>query len=88
MTRSRLTDILYPAVFGIGVLILWQLIVKGFGFGILGNIILGIIGAFVGGWLLGVANITLPVGNALLSQVITATIGAIVVIVVARVIVK
>ena len=31
MTRSRLTDILYPAVFGIGVLILWQLIVKGFG---------------------------------------------------------
>ena len=31
MTRSRFTDILYPAVFGIGVLILWQLIVKGFG---------------------------------------------------------
>ena len=31
MSRSRLTDILYPAVFGIGVLILWQLIVKGFG---------------------------------------------------------
>ncbi|WP_374332308.1 ABC transporter permease [Aestuariivirga sp.] len=31
VSRSRLTDILYPAVFGIGVLILWQLIVKGFG---------------------------------------------------------
>ena len=31
MTRSRFTDILYPAVFGLGVLILWQLIVKGFG---------------------------------------------------------
>jgi len=47
-----------------------------------------VIGAFVGGWLLSALNIALPVGNALLSQVITATIGAIVVIVVARVIVK
>ena len=35
-----------------------------------------------------VANITLPIGNVLLSQIITATIGAIAVIVVARVIVK
>ncbi|WP_290545556.1 ABC transporter permease [Aestuariivirga sp.] len=31
MIRSRITDILYPAVFGIGVLILWELIVRGFG---------------------------------------------------------
>ena len=31
MSRSRLTDILYPALFGVSVLILWQLIVKGFG---------------------------------------------------------
>jgi len=31
VNRSRLTDILYPAAFGISVLILWQLIVKGFG---------------------------------------------------------
>ena len=58
------------------------------GGGLLRNLIVGVIGAFVGGWLLGVANITLPIGNALLSQIITATIGAIAVIVVARVIVK
>jgi uncharacterized membrane protein YeaQ/YmgE (transglycosylase-associated protein family) len=58
------------------------------GGGLLRNLIVGVIGAFVGGWLLGAANITLPIGNALLSQIITATIGAIVVIVVARVIVK
>ncbi len=58
------------------------------GGGLLRNLIVGVIGAFVGGWLLTLANITLPVGNALLAQVIQATIGAIVVIVVARVIVK
>jgi len=58
------------------------------GGGLLRNLIVGVIGAFVGGWLLSVANISLPIGNALLSQIITATIGAIVVIVIARVIVK
>lgn len=58
------------------------------GGGLLRNLIVGVIGAFVGGWLLGAANITLPIGNALLSQIITATIGAIVVIVVARIIVR
>jgi uncharacterized membrane protein YeaQ/YmgE (transglycosylase-associated protein family) len=58
------------------------------GGGLVRNLIVGVIGAFVGGWLLSVAGITLPIGNALLSQVITATIGAIAVILVARVIVK
>ena len=60
----------------------------GGGGGLLRYLLTGIIGAFVGGWLLSVANISLPVGNALLAQIIQATIGAIVVIVVARVIVK
>jgi uncharacterized membrane protein YeaQ/YmgE (transglycosylase-associated protein family) len=58
------------------------------GGGLLRNLIVGVIGAFVGGWLLSLANISLPVGNALLSQIITATIGAIIVIAVARVIAK
>ncbi|WP_417308780.1 GlsB/YeaQ/YmgE family stress response membrane protein [Devosia sp.] len=58
------------------------------GGGILRNIIVGVIGAFVGGWLLGALNVTLPIDNALLSQIITATLGAIVVIVVARVIAR
>jgi uncharacterized membrane protein YeaQ/YmgE (transglycosylase-associated protein family) len=47
-----------------------------------------VIGAFVGGWLLSIAGISLPIGNELISQIITATIGAVVVIVVARVIAK
>jgi uncharacterized membrane protein YeaQ/YmgE (transglycosylase-associated protein family) len=58
------------------------------GGGLLRNLIVGVIGAFVGGWLLSAVGISLPIDNALLSQIITATIGAIVVILVARVIVK
>lgn len=58
------------------------------GGGLLRNLIVGVIGAFVGGWLLSIAGVSLPIGNALLSQIITATIGAIVVILVARVIAR
>ena len=58
------------------------------GGGLVRNLIVGVIGAFVGGWLLSVANITLPIGNVLLSQVITATIGAIVVILIARIVAR
>lgn len=58
------------------------------GGGLLRNLIVGVIGAFVGGWLLSAAGISLPIDNALVSQIITATIGAIVVIVVARVIAR
>ena len=58
-------------------------IMKGGGYGLLGNIILGIVGSFVGGWLLGVLNISLNIGSATVSTIIQAVIGAIVVIFVA-----
>ena len=73
---------------GIGLVAGWLASLVLGGGGLLRNLIVGVIGAFVGGWLLSVANISLPVGNALLAQVLQATIGAIVVIVVARVIAK
>jgi uncharacterized membrane protein YeaQ/YmgE (transglycosylase-associated protein family) len=56
------------------------------GGGLIRSLIVGVIGAFVGGWLLSVLGVSLPIGNALLSQIITATIGAIVVLAVARII--
>ncbi len=77
-----------PIFLGIGLVAGWLASLVLGGGGLLRNLVVGVIGAFVGGWLLSAANIALPIGNALLSQVITATIGAIVVIVVARVIVK
>ena len=57
-------------------------LVKGGGFGLIGDIVVGIIGAFIGGWLAGVLHI--HVGTANLATIITATAGAIVLILILR----
>ena len=48
--------------------------VKGGGFGLLGDIVVGIVGAFIGGWLAGVLHI--HVGTGWISAIITAAVGA------------
>lgn len=55
------------------------LILKGGGFGIVANIIVGIIGAILGGWLFGVLGIT--VGGEWAGRLVTATVGAVVLLV-------
>lgn len=52
---------------------------QGYGFGLLGNIVVGIIGAFVGTWLLG-RVLGVSMGGGLLGVIITAVIGALVVL--------
>lgn len=52
------------------------LIMKGGGFGVLGNIIVGVIGAVLGGWLFGLLGIS--VGGKWVGPIITATVGAVV----------
>lgn len=56
------------------------------GGGLIKYLLSGVIGAFVGGWLLGAMGISLGIANPLVSQIITATIGAIVVVLIARLI--
>lgn len=58
------------------------------GGGLLRNLIVGVIGSFVGAYLLQAFGVTLPIGNALVSQIVTATIGAVVVILIARVVAR
>jgi uncharacterized membrane protein YeaQ/YmgE (transglycosylase-associated protein family) len=53
-------------------------IMTGFGFGLVGNIILGIIGAFVAGWLL--PRLGIYIGGGIIGDIINALIGAIVVL--------
>ncbi len=57
-------------------------IVKGGGFGLVGDIIVGIIGAFIGGWLAGKLGIN--IGGGLISSIIVATGGAIVLLFILR----
>jgi len=56
--------------------------VKGGGFGLIGDIIVGIIGAFVGGWLAGALHI--GIGGGWISAIITATLGAVVFLLILR----
>ncbi|NHQ60190.1 GlsB/YeaQ/YmgE family stress response membrane protein [Chlorobium sp. BLA1] len=61
----------------IGALAGWLagLIVKGYGFGLLGDIVIGIIGAILGGYLFGLLGISL--GGGILGTIVSATIGAV-----------
>jgi uncharacterized membrane protein YeaQ/YmgE (transglycosylase-associated protein family) len=58
--------------------------VKGGGFGIIGDIVVGIIGAVIGGWLARhVLHIT---AGGMISSIVTATVGAVILIAVLRLI--
>ena len=58
-------------------------IMKGGGFGVLGDLIVGVIGTLLGGFLFGLMGIT---SGGLLGSLITATVGAIILIALLRVI--
>jgi len=59
------------------------LIMKGGGYGLIGDLILGLIGAIVGGWLFGLIMPSAePTG--LIGSIIVATIGAVVLVAIVR----
>ena len=58
-------------------------LMKGGGYGLVGDLVIGVIGAFIGGWLLGVLGIF---AGGLIGTLITATIGAIVLLYLIRLI--
>lgn len=55
-------------------------IVRGVGFGLLGNIVVGIVGAFIAGWLLPTAGLHL--GTGIVAAIIDAVIGAVILLVI------
>jgi uncharacterized membrane protein YeaQ/YmgE (transglycosylase-associated protein family) len=60
-------------------------IMKGGGFGLLGDLVVGVIGAFLGGWLFGMLGL-FPAG--MLGTLVTATVGAVVLLWVIRLVKK
>ncbi len=73
----------------VGVLVGWLagIAVKGRGFGLIGNIFIGVIGALIGGWLAGsLFNISDPISGFNLTTIIVAFLGAVLVLFVARLI--
>lgn len=57
---------------------LGSVIYRGGGLGIIGNIIIGIIGSFVGYWLLGKLGVSL--GTGWIAAILTGAIGAIIIL--------
>ena len=58
-------------------------IMKGGGYGLIGDLVLGVVGAFIGGHLLGVLGIY---AGGLIGRLITATVGAVVLVFLVRLI--
>lgn len=54
------------------------LIVRGFGFGLIGNIVVGIVGAFLAGWLFPKLGISFAIISPLVTSIVYAMIGAVI----------
>ena len=59
------------------------LIMKGGGFGLVGDIVVGVIGSFIGGWLFSLLGIA---AGGLIGAIIAAVVGAIILITILRLI--
>jgi uncharacterized membrane protein YeaQ/YmgE (transglycosylase-associated protein family) len=60
------------------------LIVRGGGFGLVGDILVGIVGAVIGGWLL--PRLGIVIGSGILSAIVTAVIGAVILLLIVKLI--
>ena len=58
------------------------IVMKGGGFGLLVDIIVGIIGSIIGGWLFGLMGIS--AGGGMIGSIVVATIGAIILLFIVR----
>jgi uncharacterized membrane protein YeaQ/YmgE (transglycosylase-associated protein family) len=57
-------------------------LVRGTGYGLIGDLIIGVIGAFIGSWLLPQLNI--HIGYGIVGAIITAAIGAVLLLIILR----
>ena len=62
------------------------LIVRGAGFGLIGDIIIGIVGAFIAVGLLPRLGLNIRIGSPLVTDIISATIGAVILLLIVRLI--
>ena len=60
------------------------LVVKGSGYGLIGDIIVGIVGAFIAGWLL--PRLGIVIGSGIIAAIINAFIGAVILLIILRLI--
>ena len=79
-----LTGIIIACVIGAIAGWLAGLLVQGTGFGLVGDIVVGILGALIAGFLFPVLGITLTLGGGVLGAIILAFIGAVILLLIVR----
>jgi len=57
-------------------------IVRGGGFGLIGDLVVGVVGAFIGDWLL--PQLHIHVGSGVIALIVNATVGAVVLLILIR----
>jgi uncharacterized membrane protein YeaQ/YmgE (transglycosylase-associated protein family) len=82
---ENIMSILIWIIVGLVAGVLASMVMGGTGFGIIGDIIIGIVGAFVGGWLFAKLGVSSPFGG-LPGTIFVAFIGAVVLLFVLRLI--
>ena len=76
-------DLLTWLVVGLVAGVLASLVMGGTGYGLIGDIVIGIVGAFVGGWLFTALGVASPLGG-LAGTIFVAFVGAVVLLFVLR----
>ncbi len=78
-------DLLTWLIVGLIAGVLASLVMGGTGYGIIGDIIIGIVGAFIGGWLFRSMGVAVPLGG-LAGTILVAFIGAVILLFILRLI--
>jgi uncharacterized membrane protein YeaQ/YmgE (transglycosylase-associated protein family) len=52
------------------------LVTRGSGYGVIGDVVVGLLGAFIGNWLLRAMNFSINLGTPILDRVLVSLIGA------------
>ena len=84
-SAGSVMDILTWIIVGLIAGVLASLVMGGTGYGIIGDIVIGIVGAFVGGWLFRALGVSSPLGG-IAGTIFVAFIGAVVLLFVIRLI--
>jgi uncharacterized membrane protein YeaQ/YmgE (transglycosylase-associated protein family) len=79
-----MSTVIWWLVIGLIACFLASVVMRGGGYGIVGDIIAGIIGGFIGGWLFGLLGIS--AGGSIIGSIIVAFIGACILIAILRLI--
>ena len=60
-------------------------IVRGAGFGLIGDIAIGIVGAFIASWLFPKLGLHIPLGTGIIRQIVYSTVGSVLLLLVIRI---